>query len=269
MTAMPIRQPEPIGSEIVRDPARHRSVPVKRTAPVMGTVASIHVFDALPDTVIDRAIDRLFVELERLEAMFSTFRPASEISRVNRRELHPLDCSPEVIEVLDACTMLEHLSDGAFTAHPPDRPDFLDPAGFVKGWATERSTSALVEAGLRNWYVNVGGDIQTCGSPAPGAPWRVAIADPNHPGEVVTVLDIDGGAVATSGVAERGRHIWRRPASALSIVSMTVAGQHLTWADAYATAAFAIGDGGVEWIRQRDGYEAFAVFADGSVATTL
>eukprot|EP01041_Mallomonas_annulata_P020800 gene20800-40699_t len=81
----------------------------------MGTVASIHVHDDplhVDPRVVDDAIDAVLAELERLEAMFSTFRPTSEISRVNRGELDLVDCSPEVIDVVDACTWLEHASGG-------------------------------------------------------------------------------------------------------------------------------------------------------------
>ena len=125
----------------------HRSSALVRTAAVMGTVASIHVHDDADDASIEAAIDAVLVELERLEAMFSTFRPTSEISRINDGALHLLDASPEVIEVLDACTALEHLSGGAFTTRPPDRPGVIDPAGFVKGWATERASTLLTGAG--------------------------------------------------------------------------------------------------------------------------
>ena len=40
-------------------------------------------------------------------------------------------------------------------------------------------------------------------------------------------------------------------------------GPHLTWADALATAAFALGDDGLDWIEDLEGYEAVAVDAEG------
>jgi thiamine biosynthesis lipoprotein len=44
---------------------------------------------------------------------------------------------------------------------------------------------------------------------------------------------------------------------------MTVVGPSLTWADAWATAAYAMGIRGVEWVaRELDGYEACAISAD-------
>jgi len=247
---------------------------VRRVAPTMGTMASIVVHDDAPVDVIDVAIEAVLAELERLEAMFSTYRADSLISAINRGERHPLDGPAEVVDVLDACTWLEQVTGGAFRARHPEPPYPFDPAGFVKGWATERAAGALATAGLQHWCVSVGGDLQVHGRPSGGRlggrPWRVAVADPLHPGRVLASFDLDDGAVATSGTAERGRHLWDgrtgRPADALA--SVTVLGPHLTWADALATAAFALGDRGLDWIEELEGYEAVAVDAAGGLRAT-
>jgi thiamine biosynthesis lipoprotein len=241
---------------------------VVRTHPVMGTMASVHVHDEMDPMVVDAAIDLVWTELDRLEAMFSTFRSSSEISRINRGEMHLLDASPEVVEVVDACTWLEHASDGAFRARRPGDM-FIDPAGFVKGWATELAAQHLDRAGLRQWYLSVGGDIQTRGTARNDTPWRVAIADPNSDDSraIAAIVEISGEAIATSGIAARGRHLWDgrtdRPVAALA--SMTVVGPNLTWADAFATAAFVMGIEGVDWVSQFPGYRAVAITADGAV----
>ena len=47
-----------------------------------------------------------------------------------------------------------------------------DPAGFAKGWITERAATRLDDAGLADWYVGAGGDVVTRGRPAPDRPWR-------------------------------------------------------------------------------------------------
>ena len=140
----------------------------------------------------------------------------------------------------------------------------------MKGWATERAAGALDAAGLEHWCVSVGGDLQVRGQPAGGRPWRIAVADPLHPGRVLASFDLHDGAVATSGTAERGQHLWDgrtgRPPDALA--SVTVLGPHLTWADALATAAFALGDAGLDWIEGLEGYEAVAVDTTGMVRVT-
>jgi FAD:protein FMN transferase len=244
--------------------------PHRRHGPVMGTMASIHVHDEVAPARADAAIDAVFAELERLEEMFSTFRATSIVSRVNRGELSLVDCPPEVIEVMDACTWLEHVSDGAFSARRPDRVGELDPAGFVKGWATEKASARLVDAGLEHWYVSVGGDLVVHGRPLPEERWQVAIADPLHPGDVIARLEIVSGAVATSGTAARGEHVWdgRSGHAANELAAITVVGPVLAWADAFATAAFAQGERGVTWVEQFDGYGAIAVHRDGTVVAS-
>ena len=241
---------------------------VIRTHAVMGTMASAHVHDHVELAVIDAAVGAVWAELDRLEEMFSTYRPTSEISRINRGDLHMLDASPEVIEVVDACTWLEHASNGAFRARRPGDA-IVDPAGFVKGWAAELAAKHLDRAGLCHWYLAVGGDIQTRGTTGDGSPWRIAIADPNDedPQTIRAVVEVDGLAVATSGTAARGRHLWdgRTDDPADSLASMTVVGPHLTWADSFATAAFVMGLDGVDWVSNFTGYRALAITKQGDL----
>jgi thiamine biosynthesis lipoprotein len=149
-------------------------------------------------------------------------------------------------------------------------PGAFDPTGFVKGWATERAAEALTAAGLRHWSVEVGGDLVTRGQPTPDRLWHVAVRDPWRPAAVVAVLGIRDAAVATSGAYERGEHIWRRAAAEArdgDLAAVTVVGPHLAWADAFATAAFAMGaaDRAIEWVASFAGYDALAVRAGGDL----
>ena len=240
------------------------------TRAVMGTVASIHVHDDAAPEQISVAVDGVFAELERLESMFSTYRSDSEISAINAGSLSPTTASPEVVDVLDACTWLEHASNGSFDIRPDGAGGRLDPAGFVKGWAAERSAGALVRCGLEHWYVSVGGDVLVHGEPSPGEQWSVGIADPHRPGCVRATLRVAAGAVATSGTAERGLHLWD-PATgtaAEDFASVTVIGPSLTWADAFATVAFVKGAAGLAWIEGFADYHAVAVHHDGTVECT-
>ncbi|NBN89881.1 MAG: FAD:protein FMN transferase [Actinobacteria bacterium] len=177
----------------------------KLTAKVMGTFASLHVDDPVAGTVVDVAWREALGLLVDIEHRFSTFRTESEISRINRGDLHLLDASADVLEVMDACTWLEHESNGVFRARRGDGS--LDPAGFVKGWAAERAGRVLTEHGLTRWYLNVGGDIQTAGRQASGEQWRIGVVDPFDKTAVAAWFDIpDSWAVATSGTAARGAH---------------------------------------------------------------
>ena len=122
-----------------------------------------------------------------------------------------------------------------------------------------------------NYSINAGGDILVRGRALPGGAWRIGIRHPELAGEVAKVVEAHDLAVATSGSYERGTHILdphtgAPPEGALSV---TVTGPELGTADAYATAAFAMGLDGPAWTaRLAGGYEALTILADGRVLST-
>jgi thiamine biosynthesis lipoprotein len=186
-------------------------------------------------------------------------------------------------EVLAACAFVRDLSGGYFTPAPGGQ---FDPSGYVKGWAVERAAALLAAAGSADHVVNGGGDVQCAGGRGHGGdgdsgdgdsgdggsvdgggePWRIGIADPLRPGRLALVVGASDCAVATSGTAERGPHILDphtgRPASGLA--SLTIVGPSLALADAFATAAFAMGPARArDWTASLEGYAAFAITAAG------
>ncbi|BAJ31268.1 FAD:protein FMN transferase [Kitasatospora setae] len=225
----------------------------------MGTVFSFAVRDPGPGT--GPAIRRIVERLHRIDALFSTYRPESEISRLGRGELAPADADPEVRWVLERCAELGAETGGYFTATPGGR---LDPSGYVKGWAVEEASRALRAAGSRQHCVSGGGDVQSA-----GGPWRVGIADPHRAGSVARVVTGHDLAVATSGTAERGPHVidphTGLPAAALA--SLTLVGPGLARVDALATAAFAMGARALRWLDAK-GVRALAIHPDGRQETT-
>ena len=149
-------------------------------------------------------------------------------------------------------------TDGYFTDWPGGR---FDPSGLVKGWAIERAAAMLSAAGLTSHSVNGAGDLQCTGEPEPGQPWRIGMAHPLRPAALAAVVTGRDIAVATSGTAERGAHIVNphtgQPAADLA--SVTVTGPRAATADAYATAAFAMGPAARDWVESLDGYEALGI----------
>lgn len=233
----------------------------------MGTAISVDVRDP---GVAAGVLDDVFDHLARVDARFSTFRPDSEVSRLNRGEISDAEGSPEIHEILLRCEAVRMASDGYFDirGHRPDGA--LDPSGLVKGWAVEGAAAILDAAGARNYSLNAGGDIVVRGEHSPGRAWRVGIRHPQRPDRVATVLAIRDLAVATSGAYERGDHVidphtGRPPAG---ILSMTVVGPSLTSADAYATAAFAMGPDGLRWVASLPGYAGCAITSDHRLAWT-
>lgn len=231
----------------------------------MGTVVS---FDVPASATADGSLEAAVRSLHWTDEVFSTYRADSDVSRLARGETDAGGCAPEVAEVLAACDRLRERSGGYFTAEPGGR---LDPSGYVKGWAVERASAILARAGSDSHLVNGGGDVQGVGGRSAAEGWRVGIASPLPGGGLALVVTGRDFAVATSGTAERGAHIidpvTGRPATGLA--SVTVAGPSLTLADAYATAAFAMGpDRAREWTGSLDGYEAFALLPDGTAWRT-
>ncbi|WP_354644878.1 FAD:protein FMN transferase [Kitasatospora camelliae] len=226
----------------------------------MGTVFSLTVRDPGPDTAA--ALEAVVARLHRIDAVFSPYRPGSDISRLDRGEL-PLDaCDPEVGTVLAACREVAAETDGYFTERPGGR---LDPSGWVKGWAVEEAARTLADAGCRQYCVSGGGDVQTA-----GGPWRIGVAHPHLPGRLAAVLGGHDLAVATSGTAERGAHILDphtgRPADGpASLTLVGEPGTGIARTDAWATAAFAMGTArALAWVARTPGVEALAVLPDGT-----
>ncbi|MBD0423963.1 FAD:protein FMN transferase [Streptomyces sp. TRM S81-3] len=237
----------------------------------MGTVFSFDVRGGDPDAV-RAALDEAVAGLHRADEVFSTYREDSQVSRLARGEPAAAECAAEVAEVLALAAEAERVSEGWFSTSYAGR---LDPTGIVKGWAVERAARRVLAAGALGVSVNGGGDVQLLGAPGGGRPWRVGVSDPLRPGGLAAVVSAAGAdelAVATSGTAERGAHIVdpRTGRSAVTdLVAVTVVAPRLTWADCWATAAFAMGSReGLRWLESLDGVEALLVTAGDEVRCT-
>ena len=235
-----------------------------RVEQIMGTAISIDLRDADVD---GESIETAFAWLRQVDARFSPYKPASEISRLGRGELILGECHADVAEVLSLCEDLRRETDGVFNAWRCRNDGRLDPSGVVKGWAVERAAELIETAGAHNFCINAGGDIVARGKPEPGRDWRIGIRHPRDGSMLAAVVQVTDRAVATSGNYERGDHITdaRSGVPNRELRSLTVAGPSLTLADAYATAGFAMGLDGVAWVTARPGYAAYAVTVDDRV----
>lgn len=174
-------------------------------------------------------------EIERMEDLFSLFRTDSELSRLNRAG-YLSSPSPDVLHLFALCDIVHSLTGDAFDptiqplwrlyAETAGRPDSralcaardrigwrqvqfdLDAIAFkrdgmavtlngiAQGYATDRVADTLKAHGLAAVLVNIG-EIAAIGSPAPGRPWRVGIAEraDGVPEEETELTDM---AIATS-----------------------------------------------------------------------
>ncbi|WP_246468828.1 FAD:protein FMN transferase [Arthrobacter ipis] len=263
-----------------------------RTFTCMGTVISLAVpTDAhkAPQAAADEleaataVVECLFTELD---SIFSLYRPDSEASRLVRGELALPEASEEMRARYEEAAEWRLLTEGSFT---PERPDgALDLSGIVKGHAIREAGMSLLALGMANWCLNAGGDVLVSGSPNPGTdvPWRAGIVDPADRRTLLAGFPLggaalglprlgektaDGGtraALATSGSAERGDHIWGVTAGAAEFRQVSVAAADVVTADVLATAIMA---GGVPMLNRATAMwdiEALAVRTHGELLAT-
>ena len=225
---------------------------------VMGTAVS---FDVRGERPAPGAIDDAVAWLHAVDAEFSTYRADSAVSRYARGELTRDEAGADLRWVIDRCERLRDETGGFFDAYATGS---FDPSGLVKGWAVQRAADGLRMAGVQQLCINAGGDIV-----ASGRPWLVGIRHPLDAHALAAIVEADDLAVATSGLYERGGHIVG-PAGRVpeGVLSVTVVGPDLGIADAYATAALAMGVEGPAWTLGLEGYEAMTILADERVQTT-
>lgn len=227
---------------------------------VWGTVVVIDLrSNSLGQEVLADACDRIVAYLHEVDRLFSTYREDSEISALRSGRLKIEDASPLVKEIWRLCLVARDFTEGAFDAWAA-RGGF-DPSGYVKGWAADQALAIARSAGIEHTQVNAGGDLSLLGGTESGGPWRIGIRHPDDEKEIAQVVELSDGAIATSGIYERGAHIidpWTG-LPALGARSATVVGPDGGIADALATALVVAGRGGAHWFLKMTQYSAWVV----------
>jgi thiamine biosynthesis lipoprotein len=245
------------------------SVLKARTFGSMGTVVSLTVparalgTAAVPGTSADceRELDAATTAVEqvfaRADETFSLYRPDSEASRLARGELSLRGASAVMRDRYADALSWRLMTEGAFS---PERPDgVLDLSGIIKGYAIGQAGTALRCRGITDWCLNAGGDVLVMGSPVPGsgAAWAVGVVDPLDRSALLSAYGLGGPgirqALATSGSAERGDHIWTAGSHGVEFAQVSVAAADIVTADVLATAIVA---GGTAMLhRATDGWD--------------
>ncbi|MAR92938.1 MAG: FAD:protein FMN transferase [Pseudomonadota bacterium] len=266
----------------------------------MGTWYSVKVVD-LPEPVSPRQVaDVIQGELDNVNQKMSTYRPDSELSRLNAAPVaEPFAVSRETFTVLSKALEIWRLSQGAFDisigplvnlwgfgpeGRPREVPDdaamraawkrvgsdrlelhvddrevvketdlYLDLSAIAKGFAVDQVALALEGLGIRQYLVEVGGEIRAGNSKGPDQPWRLAVEEPvTQFRQIHQVIPLANAAMATSGDYRNyfeadgqryshtidprdGRPIRHRLASVSVIMPSCMA------ADAWATALMVLG----------------------------
>lgn len=243
----------------------------------MGTAFRFAGRTHLSEAEISGLIGQACQVLHQADDTFSTYKPESPISRLARGETNLASLPPVVAEVWEECDRWEALTQGWFNPMTPQNT--FDPSGLVKTWAAAKAAEVLVQAGVNDFTLNAGGDVLIADGVTEARDWRIGVSKPvsiasEHAG-VLTVLDLAGTeyrALATSGSAERGHHIWNpkapSKAPANEFLQVSVVAKDLVTADIWATAAYAEGIRAVEHLNQIDGVEAIFILPDGELAST-
>lgn len=226
---------------------------------------------------ISKVIAEACAELHQADEIFSLYKPNSPLSRLARGEINLAACPPVVAQIWDACDEWQSKTNGWFNAMTPQNT--FDPSGLVKTWAAQNAANVLLAAGISDFTLNAGGDVLIANGATEEIDWRIGISKTvsisSADAGVLTVIDLKDTnfrALATSGSAERGDHIWNPKASnkdaAKELLQVSVVAEDLVTADVWATAAFAEGTRAVQHLNQIDGIEALFVFANGELAAT-
>jgi thiamine biosynthesis lipoprotein len=251
--------------------------PVHQVEQVMGLPVTIAVREPARH---EAAVAAAFAWLREVDARFSLYRDDSELSALNRGALALADAHPTVRSVLARCEVLRARTGGYFDARAAHAlwtggaavdGIGLDPTGLVKGWAVQLAADGLAAAGVSDAFVGAAGDVCVRGEAQPGEPWQIGIQHPFDRDRLAAVLDVSDAAVATSGTYARGAHIVdpHTGGAPESLASVTVVGPDLGTADAYATAAFAMGDDGPGWLSTLEpAHSALVITAAGELLST-
>jgi thiamine biosynthesis lipoprotein len=108
----------------------------------------------------------------------------------------------------DVAALLPRIGMDKLDWHPPqlgfhDAGIELDFGGIGKEYAADRAAEVCYAAGIAHGLIDLGGDIRVLGPHADGSPWRIGIRDPQAPAQAVAIVELAGGALATSGDYER------------------------------------------------------------------
>ena len=136
----------------------------------------------------------------------------------------------------------------------------LDFGGIGKEYAADRAAALCVSLGIEHGLVDLGGDIAVIGPHPNQEPWQIGICHPRKPDIPMATVEIERGALATSGDYERFIEIEGKrychllnpksgwPVRGLSSVSVLV--DQCLVAGSIASIAMLKGSAGIDWLNE-------------------
>jgi thiamine biosynthesis lipoprotein len=215
-----------------RPPSLRRVVRQSKALGAQVTMTVLH-----PDEAVGQAaLDAAFAELERVESVMSLYRPASQLSRLNRDGVIERP-DPFFVEVLRHAAQVSELSGGAFdvTVQPLwtlraagetpdaaalhsalafvnwrglriayDRVSLMKPGmaitlnGIAQGFAADAAMRVVRAHGVQHALIDTG-EMSAAGRNPEGAVWRIGIQHPRERDAFATLASLDNRCLATSG----------------------------------------------------------------------
>ena len=154
----------------------------------------------------------------------------------------------------------------------------IDLNAIAKGWGVDQIFEYMRDAGMKNFMVEIGGEVRTIGKNNKGSHWKIGIDKPmigTVPGEqIYSVVSVSNQAMATSGNYRNFKEYENVPYSHIinprtgrptqsNIASVTVVAPNCMDADALATALNVMEvEEGLELVESLDGFEAFWIIKE-------
>lgn len=166
--------------------------------------------------------------------------------------------TPQVIDSLKQLVGMNYIAIDSQDNIVSEKPGvMLDASAIAKGFGVDVVADFLRSKGVRNFLVEIGGELATAGVNPRGNPWRVGIDKPIDDPQVVNrelqfVVQLSGKAMATSGnyrnfYVKDGKKFAHTidPRTGYpvehSLLSATIVANDCMTADAYATACMVLG----------------------------
>jgi thiamine biosynthesis lipoprotein len=170
------------------------------------------------------------------------------------------------------------LKDDRIVKQSPDI--MLDCSAIAKGFGSDVVARFLQQRGVKNFMVEIGGEIVTSGVNPQRLPWKIGVTKPTDDslsvkGEIQSVLNVTDLAMATSG---NYRNFYYKGGKKYahtidpktgypvqhSLLSATVLAKDCATADAYATSFMVLGiDGAKEVLERHPELMAYFIYSDG------
>lgn len=216
----------------------------------MGMPVIIEVVDP---QITEKIFAEIFNYFTYIDNTFSPFKKTSELTKINQGRLQKNDWSQDMKIVFKLCEQTRKETLGYFSI---EKNREFDPLGLVKGWAINNAANILKTKDFKNYYVEAGGDIQVSGKNKKNKPWKIGIQNPFNLKQNIKIVTLSNQGIATSGTYLRGQHIRK---TIDNIVSLTVIGPNIYEADRFATAAFAMGKKGINFIENLSGFAGYMI----------